>query len=89
MIDREKVISGLYKTIYVIHNFVPNQYWYDTETPCDDAITLLKTQEPKTTSFIFKAHDGTFGNCPTCGAELMEYYNEKLCGRCGQAVKWE
>lgn len=44
---REKVINGLHKTIDAIHSFVPNQYWYDTETPCDDAIALLKAQEPR------------------------------------------
>ena len=47
MTDREKIINGLYKTINAIHSFVPNQYWYDTETPCNDAITLLKAQEPR------------------------------------------
>ena len=44
---REKVINGLHKTIDAIHSFVPNQYWYDTETPCDDALALLKAQEPR------------------------------------------
>lgn len=48
---REKVINGLHKTIDAIHSFVPNQYWYDTETPCDDAIALLKAQEPHVIRF--------------------------------------
>ena len=46
MIGMEKVINGLYETIDVIHSFVPKQYWYDTETPCSDAIALLKAQLP-------------------------------------------
>lgn len=50
MTDLEKVINGLRKTIDVIHSFVPNQYWYDTETPCDDAIVLLKAQAPRVMS---------------------------------------
>ena len=49
----------------------------------------LKEQEPRNALNIVKVHEGTLGNCPTCGAELMDYYNETLCGRCGQAVKWE
>lgn len=44
---REKVINGLHKTIDAIHSFVPNQYWYDTETPCDYAIAMLKAHEPR------------------------------------------
>ena len=54
-----------------------------------DALDLLKAQESRTVLSIFKAYEGTFGNCSTCGAELMDYYNEKHCGRCGRAVKWE
>lgn len=43
----EKIIMGLQKTIDTIHLFVPNQYWYDTENSCNDALTLLKAQEPR------------------------------------------
>ena len=55
----------------------------------DDAFDLLKAQEPRTVLFISKVHEGALGNCPTCGADLMDYYNEEHCGRCAQAVKWE
>lgn len=54
-----------------------------------DALALLKAQEPRTVLFISKVHEGMLGNCPTCGADLMDYYNEEHCGRCAQAVKWE
>lgn len=68
---------------------------FDTNLPygmphlAADALAMLKEQEPRTALNIIKVHEGTLGNCPTCGAELIDYYNETHCGRCGQAVKWE
>ena len=57
----------------------------------DDAITLLKAQEPLG---VFQKElgctSGHVGYCPKCGAVLLENdYNPKYCGVCGQAVKWE
>ena len=89
MVDREKVIKNL-EELLVFSRYNDSVEWNpynDTET-LEDAIALLKEQEPRNALNIVKVHEGTLGNCPTCGAELMSYYNEIHCGRCGQAVKW-
>lgn len=81
--EREKVINGLHKTIDAIHSFVPNQYWYDTETPCDDAIAMLKAQEPQKPKIDAFNHP----YCPKC--KVLLYPTWVYCPHCGQAVKWE
>lgn len=95
---REKVMAGLecltHVDFAVYKSECEKRDCPYKDTDCEiavmkDAYNLLKAMEPKTVLFIFKAHDGTLGNCPTCGAELMDYYNEEHCGRCAQAVKWE
>ena len=89
MVDREKVIKNL-EELLVFSRYNDSVEWNpynDTET-LEDALALLKEQEPRTALNIIKVHEGTLGNCPTCGAELINYYNETHCGRCGQAVKW-
>lgn len=94
MVDREKVIEGLECCSRTTAE--PNCEecpYYKDKTDCSgemmrDALALLKEQEPRNALNIVKVHEGTLGNCPTCGAELMSYYNEIHCGRCGQAVKW-
>jgi ribosomal protein S27AE len=35
------------------------------------------------------AEEEQAGNCPSCGADVMDSYNEILCGKCGQKLKWE
>lgn len=104
MTEREKVIKGLEcceKKVCIFRDTEKDcPYWelcgeYDdafkdcTTALAKDAIALLKAQEPRNVSDVFVAHEGKLGNCPACGAELMDYYNETHCGRCGQAVKWE
>lgn len=97
---REDVIKGLNACIAD----VPDKCWENGDYPAcpynsnvdgcqlrmmKDVAELLKEREARTAVNIVKVHEGTLGNCPTCGAELMSYYNETHCGRCGQAVKWE
>ena len=91
MKDRENVISDLEEQIAWIrdNDFHKFPGWGHAVLAMRDALALLKEQEPRTALNIVKVHEGTLGNCPTCGAELMSYYNEIHCGRCGQAVKWE
>ena len=33
--------------------------------------------------------DCAFAECPKCGFDLMEEYNHKFCGNCGQRLNWE
>lgn len=30
----------------------------------------------------------SFGSCPLCGAEIMDYFNNTYCGNCGKRIKW-
>ena len=93
MVDREKVIKWLEICIKGCDDSCPYKKECESKggfiEPMRDALALLKEQEPRNALNIVKVHEGTLGNCPTCGSELMDYYNETLCGRCGQAVKWE
>lgn len=83
---REDVIKGLEQFIADFKPFCGNKADWQRVY---DALALLKEQEPRTVSSIIKVHECTLGKCPTCGAELMDYYNEEHCGICGQAVKWD
>ena len=96
MTDRENVIRGLECCQLDVNKCLDCPYLDKRNKVAEcgielhrDVLALLKAQEPRTVLSIFKAHEGTFGNCPACGAELMDYYNEERCGRCGQEVKWE
>jgi len=46
MPDVKNTINGLQQAIDIMRRIMPNQYWFDIETPCNDAIALLKAQEP-------------------------------------------
>ena len=48
MPDVKNTINGLQQAIDIMRRIMPNQYWFDIETPCNDAIALLKAQEPPT-----------------------------------------
>lgn len=47
MPDVKNTINGLQQAIDIMRRIMPNQYWFDIETPCNDAIALLKAQEPR------------------------------------------
>ena len=47
MPDVINTINGLQQAIDIMRRIMPNQYWFDIETPCNDAIALLKAQEPR------------------------------------------
>ena len=34
------------------------------------------------------AEEEQAGVCPTCGADVMDSYNEVFCGKCGQRLHW-
>lgn len=97
MADAENVITHL----MIVHTwaefarerdlqfFTPNHLKNIAEW-ADDAISLLKEQEPKTATDIQLSRDGfIFGGCPKCKALITHIDHKKYCGYCGQAVKWE
>ena len=92
MVDREKVIKGLE------HCGQPTECDgcpYDSEMDgcfrClkDDALKLLKEQEPKLVNNIEIYPLDTVGDCPSCGLRVRKRYHPLRCGVCGQAIKWE
>ena len=64
----------------------------------DDAVALLKAQEPKPPRFVV-TFDKIFYACDNCGKSLLVVANAegikglsnmpKYCPECGQAVKWD
>lgn len=56
----------------------------------DDAITLLKAQEPRDAIVVPNGIDKSGGwwfQCPSCKMEIEP--RDRYCRSCGQAVKWE
>ena len=66
MPDVKNTINGLQQAIDIMRRIMPNQYWFDIETPCNDAIALLKAQEPRvmtateayTADYVYIEFDG-------------------------------
>lgn len=95
MPDRDKVIRKL-EELLVFSRYNDSVGWNpdnDTET-LEDALALLKTQEPKPPLVTENAYGWKFYHCPSCG---REFYGDRLhgrmdkmafCDKCGQAVKW-
>ena len=95
MPDREKVIKGL-ESLRDICNSKSNMAmgkgrvaWAGYANTADDALILLKEQEPvKPDSFM----DGRVQRfaCKKCGKHLLyaEWGRDNYCSKCGQAVKW-
>ena len=53
-----------------------------------DALALLKAQEPQLVIVSRDYIEGTVLRCPKC-KEVVHKYNGNYCPHCGQAVKWE
>ena len=101
MIDREKVIKGLELCRYDPDPEMPLKsevscdicpYWDDTygcrmNDMFDDAIALLKAQEPVKP----QEHDYViYGVKYTCGACHHKIWrNNNFCPNCGRKVEWE
>lgn len=92
---REKVIKGLECHAKAIgcRQHCPYSYWRSETLDCsmelaDDALALLKAQEPKYPIRKQSKH-GWFPYCPKCEIILNEMARPKYCSNCGQAVKWE
>ena len=59
----------------------------DKPMSLDDALELLKSQEPKYPIRKQSKH-GWFFYCPKCEIILNDMARPKYCSECGQAVKW-
>ena len=95
MIDREKVIEGLEWVIVLFSNYERHAMGDEEMQSLNDAIVLLKAQEPKPPVITENAYGWKFYHCPKCG---REFYTDRLhgrvnavkfCDKCGQAVKWD
>lgn len=100
MPDREKVINGLDCCLDVIRSrqfssgcgFCP---YVDTERckvkMVEDAIALLKEQEPIKPQITghgeFETEGSCWYECGDCGTPIDP--DDKYCRKCGKAVKWE
>ena len=55
--------------------------WAGYANVADDALALLKDQEPLPVS------EGKLNEC-TCGHEINRYWHPKFCGFCGKELIW-
>ena len=88
MNDREKVIKGLGR----VSNDIVDGYITEPDMACNtinDAIDLLKKQEPKPPVVKENSYGWKFYYCPSCGKEFYQNNKFSFCEKCGQAVKWE
>ena len=99
MPDMEKVIKGLELCTNISQDGCMMLCPYKDETDetysgfCEqvlkqDALALLKEQEPIPVEICGKIFDTKVGDCPHCGERLNSEVYPRWCGFCGQAVKW-
>lgn len=96
MSDPEKVISGLTNCLHYKGTCLGCSYEHDgpncQNDVLDDAIAMLKEQEPKQIISIADSIEGMeVGYCPSCNRTIVNKKNDetKFCKFCGQAVKWK
>ena len=100
MADPKKTIQGLECHINEAPYDCP--YGGNPDYPCanpecedqllNDALSLLKVQEPKKLRCIRRLTKVMKGICPVCEMEIESVIHgriTKFCKFCGQAVKWE
>jgi len=87
MVDREKVIKGLYAHGYKDCKSCP--YWgsglhgsSECKELAREALSLLREQEP-----VKPIRLENWWKCPSCSGNIVA--NMKYCPRCGRAVKWD
>lgn len=96
MPDRETVITHL----QIIHTwaefarerdlqFFTAKHLEDIAQWSDDALNLLKEQEPVEPILIREGRNKYYNDyvCPGCDNELS--YGQNYCSECGRAVKWQ
>lgn len=92
MTDREKVIDGLERCAQHSYRCLDCPYEYFgvmcTDNLAQDALELLKEQEPK----LVRYTESTV-RCPSCNKQITTkgciHREIKYCWKCGQAVKWD
>ena len=97
MTDREKVIVELTDSIEILSDFETQEYTFRESqqlhgsviAAIQDALALLKAQEPKLVYVTADINYRKIGECPNCGKMINSGDYMNFCGRCGQAVKWE
>ena len=89
-VDREKVIKGLCEALVVMETHVPKRFWGYSVKAIQDALALLKAQEPvKPIRYQVGRWYKTW-RCGACGGTLVFRNGEdkpKYCTDCGRAVK--
>ena len=96
MPDLEKVIKGLAvctsRPCYCTDCPYKANCCLDSQEVMEDALALLKEQEPKAIAYIENRMTGLpVAICPKCGKFAMQFYageETKFCPWCGQEVKW-
>lgn len=93
MADREKVIKGLEECLNAsCRGFQPGRYCPiedDVWETIDDAIALLKAQEP--VEPVFHANitlESSVWRCGACNVALL-FRDQNYCHSCGKPVKWD
>lgn len=84
MADREKVIKGLEQFKADFKPFCGNGADW---ARVDDAIDLLKEQEP--VEPIPPTDESDLWRCGNCNHQLFRCTHQRYCDMCGKAVKWE
>ena len=88
MIDREKVIKGLEEVIAeAVYPDRPRKFMMSLEL-AEDALALLKAQEPIKPKPGLWDRDIQLFNCGACDGEIGAGGIAKYCFHCGRAVKW-
>ena len=76
--------------LYVNELQIPRDDYNGIMEYIDDALVLLKEQEPKPVKVTRNAYNHEFYYCPRCDRSFCELFvKPKFCDKCGQAVKWE
>lgn len=82
---REKVIAHLQEARRILGKVDEPTFWLDyVINAVDDALALLKAQEP-----ITPILDSGLWRCGACGGEVNRRNGKRYCPKCGRAVKWE
>ena len=96
MLDREKIIKGLQIERECVSrdcdrncgncDLVQERDWL--LSVYDDAIDLLKEQEPQQVVITTISTGLKYFHCPRCNHDLYAYPRQRYCSNCGQAIKW-
>ena len=88
---RDEIIKGLEKEIRRIHREPKRKMLgiFMTVDEAEDIVVLLKEQEPVSPIRMHHTEHKETDNyrCGKCGDDM--YFEQRFCGSCGQAAKWE